>query len=54
MGWEQLENILDDNRAQVDLEKQESITKCPDCAFIPLKENNKGIKLCPICGWTGR
>ena len=56
MGYETLKNILDENKLQRELEKQEAMnpTKCPDCAYAPLRENSKGEKLCQICGWRGR
>ncbi len=56
MGYEQLKSIIEDNKLQVELARQEMIDpiKCPMCANVPLRENGKGQKLCPICGWTDR
>ena len=50
MGFETLKNILDFNKEQEELDKQEAMypTECPDCAW-PLLENSKGQKTCPIC-----
>ncbi len=55
MGFETLKNILDDNREQAELAKQEAMnpTKCPICDYF-LDENSKGEKSCIICGWVGR
>lgn len=50
MSWEQLKNILDENR----ITEEEETTSCPQCAYVPLKENERGEKCCPICGWRGR
>ena len=54
MSWEQLKTILDENREIARREEVEPITQCPECAFVPLKENKRGNKCCPICGWKGR
>ncbi|MBA7602025.1 hypothetical protein ES703_09110 [subsurface metagenome] len=54
MSWEQLGTILKENRKIAKDEKAEPITKCPDCAYGPLKERENGDKCCPICGWRGR
>jgi rubrerythrin len=51
MGYQQLKEILDENRRIAEQEAQKPITECPECGFVPLKENRKGEKLCPICGW---
>ncbi len=53
MSYEQLKTILDENRKIARDEEAEPTTKCPDCAYVPLKENKDGLKHCPICGWTG-
>jgi len=52
MGWEQLRQILQENREELGNEKNK-ITLCPECLF-PLRENQKGDLLCPICGWRGK
>jgi len=54
MGYETLKNIIEENKEE--LEKRETMNpiKCPDCDFAPLRENSKGQKLCPICGWRER
>lgn len=53
MGWEQLLQIIKENRRLEEAEKMAPITSCPECAYIPLRENSKGEKLCPMCGWRG-
>ena len=52
MGWEQLRQILEDNRKQAEDEAVKEIVQCPRCAYIPLKTNSRGEKLCPVCLWT--
>jgi len=47
MGWQQLRDILKEN-----IEKTQDKKKCPECDF-PLRENEHGDLLCPICGWRG-
>lgn len=56
MGYETLKNIIEENKLQVELEKQEAMnpTECPDCDWPQLRENSKGEKSCPICGWFRR
>ena len=53
MGFETLLNIIKENKAQAELDKQAeetaNMTECPYDAW-PLKENSKGEKSCPICG----
>jgi ribosomal protein L37AE/L43A len=53
MGYETLKNIIDSNKEQAELEKQEIInpTQCPICAYTLIQENSKGEKSCEICGW---
>ncbi len=55
VGYEQLKNILDSNREQEELEKQEAMNpaKCPVCNY-PLEVNKEGELACPICGWFRR
>jgi len=50
MGFETLKNIIEENRKQAELDKQEAMnpTECPECAWI-LDVNSKGQKSCPIC-----
>jgi len=52
MTWQQLKNIIDENRAEA--EKPKKTSNCPECGFTQLKENKDKVLLCPICGWTGR
>ncbi len=47
MGFEQLLQILKENK-QVEAE----VEVCPECLWPNLKQNSKGQKHCPICGWT--
>lgn len=54
MSWDQLKAILKENREIAQEAAATPGTKCPDCAFVPLRENKNGQKLCPICGWRGR
>ena len=51
MGFETLTNIIEANRIQAELDKEEAMnpTECPWDAW-PLNENGKGEKSCPICG----
>lgn len=51
MGFETLKNIIDYNREQEELAKQEAMnpTECEDCAW-PLLEDKDGHKACPVCG----
>ncbi len=51
MGFETLKNILEANRIQAEVDKQEAMnpTERPWDAW-PLDENSKGEKSCPICG----
>jgi len=55
MGFETLKNIIEFNKLQVEIDKQEEMypAECPDCDWI-LKENAKGEKSCPMCGRTWR
>jgi len=54
MSWNKLKQILDDNRRIIEEEKDKEINQCPECAYVPLKMNKHGVKLCPMCGWKGR
>lgn len=51
MGYETLKNMIDFNREQEEIGRQEAEnpTECPDCAW-PLNANSMGNKDCPICG----
>ena len=51
MGFEQLKNIIKENKEQAILDEQEAMnpTECPYCAW-GLKVNSKSEKSCPICG----
>jgi len=51
MSYETLKNIIDYNKEQAELGREEAMnpTECPDCAW-PLVENSKGEKSCPFCG----
>ena len=51
MGFETLKNIIEENRKQAELDREEAMnpTECPDCGWT-LKENSKGQKSCEICG----
>ena len=51
MGFETLENIIEQNKEQAERDYQESLdpTECPYCAWN-LKVNSKGEKSCEICG----
>lgn len=51
MGFETLKNIIEANKEQAILDKQEVMnpTECPDCAWT-LSEDSHGHKSCPICG----
>lgn len=55
MGFETLKNILDFNKEQEEIGKQEAMnpTECPDDAW-PLNEDSEGHKSCPICERTWR
>lgn len=53
MGWQQLKEILENNREETAEEKAREITECPNCGFNELKENKNKDLCCPICGWTG-
>jgi len=48
MSFEQLKNIIEFNREQETLAREEEITICPYCVW-PLDVNSKGEKSCPIC-----
>ncbi len=50
MSFEQLKNIIEQNKEQEILDEQEAMnpTECPWDAW-PLDENSKGEKSCPIC-----
>ena len=52
MGFEQLKQILENNRIDAEAEKTKEIVQCPQCSYIPLKTNSRGEKSCPICEWT--
>lgn len=51
MGFEQLKDIIKENKEQIELDNQEAINpiECPYCVWT-LKENSKGEKSCEICG----
>ena len=51
MGYETLKNMIDYNKEQEEIGKQEAmeLTECPDHAW-PLDVNSKGEKSCPIDG----
>jgi rubrerythrin len=49
MTWQQLKEIQDENKKE---QEKKKITECPECLF-PLRENEHGDLLCPICGWSG-
>ncbi len=51
MGWDQLKEIAQDNAKIIREEEAREVTECPECLFRPLKTNDRGEKLCPICGW---
>jgi len=53
MGWEQLRDILKENIEEQQKLRDQKTTECPECLF-PLRENQKGDLLCPICGWRGK
>lgn len=53
MGFEQLKNMIDENRKAAEEEATKPITECPQCSFNELKENKSKTLHCPICGWTG-
>lgn len=52
MGYDQIKAILEQARKEAEDKARQPITSCPVCAYIPLKVNSRGEKLCPICGWT--
>lgn len=54
MTWQQLKEIIDENRKSAEEEASQPIGECPNCAFNELKENKDKVLSCPICGWTGR
>lgn len=51
MGYETLKNMIDYNREQEEIGKEEAEnpTMCPD-DWWPLNEDSDGNKSCPICG----
>ena len=51
MGYETLKNIIDFNKEQEEIGKEEAMnpTECPWDGWT-LNENSKGEKSCPICG----
>ena len=51
MGFEQLKNIIEENRKQAEIDREDAMnpTECPDCVWN-LSENSKGELSCPICG----
>lgn len=51
MGFETLKNIIEYNKEQEELGKEEAMnpTMCPD-DWWPLQVNSKGEKSCEICG----
>jgi uncharacterized protein with PIN domain len=54
MSFNQLLEIIKDNRKIAEDEKAKTdFANCPECSF-PLTENSKGEKLCRICGWRSR
>lgn len=55
MGFEQLKNIIDENRKQAEIDREEAMnpTECPDCAW-EFDINSKNEKSCPICGRVWR
>lgn len=54
MGWQQLKEIINENKKIGEEEKLQPIVECPECGFMPLKEDTNKDLLCPICGWEGR
>ena len=56
MGFETLQNIINFNKEQAEIDREEAMnpTVCPDCVW-ELDINSKGEKSCPICGrvWHG-
>ncbi len=55
MGFEQLKNIIDSNKEELEKAREEEMNpkECPQCSW-PLDVNSKGEKSCEICGWIGR
>jgi len=55
MGFETLKNIIEYNKLQEELGKQEAIepTECSEDAW-PLNVNSKNERSCPICGRVWR
>ena len=51
MGYETLKNIIDFNKEQEELGKEEAMnpTECPWDAWT-LNEDSQGNKSCPVCG----
>ena len=52
MGYEQLQNIINENRLLAELHPIDQDLEnniCPDCAW-ELSINKEGEKSCPICG----
>ncbi len=56
MGFEQLKNILDENRKELEKTRQEEdnpTSICPACGWnLMISTNNR--KACSMCGWIGR
>ncbi len=55
MGFEQLKNIIDANKKQAEIDKEEAMNPilCPDCDWI-LTVNSNGEKSCPMCEMVWR
>ena len=52
MSYEQLKNMIEQSRKEAEEQAKKPITQCPQCAYVPLKVNSRGQKLCPICNWS--
>jgi ribosomal protein L37AE/L43A len=44
--------MINESRKEAAAEESNKVTQCPECAFAPLRENESGDLLCPICGWS--
>jgi len=53
MSFETLKNIIDWNKEQEEIAREEELTECPYDAW-PLQVNSKGDKSCEICGRVWR
>lgn len=51
MVYETLKNIIEANKIQAEIDKEEAMnpTECPNCVW-ELSVNSKDEKSCPICG----